>query len=144
MCEDCFYSTITSASHCLCADMTYTVGQDVRKFMEYQEIGLDQGFKCPQCRKCKQCQRGAGYEKISMKEEAEQEIIRSSVFLNEEENKAIVKLAFIADPVENLKPNKYSALKRLDNVCRKYSNEPKAVEKRCEMYSIGLLRSCSL
>ena len=131
-CEDCFYSTITSASHCLCADMTLTVGQDVRKFMEYQEIGLDQGFKCPQCRKCKQCQRGAGYEKISMKEEAEQEIIRSSVVLNEEENKAIVKLAFIADPVENLKPNKYLALKRLDNVCRKYSNEPKAVDMICE------------
>ena len=35
LCEECFYSN--------------TVGQDVRKFMEYHEAGLDQGYKCPRC-----------------------------------------------------------------------------------------------
>ena len=51
----------------------------------------------------KDCRGGAGHEKISMKQEAEQEIIKSSVFLDEQKNRAVVKLAFIADPVENLK-----------------------------------------
>ena len=113
-------------------DASFTVGQDIRKFMEYQEIGLDQGYKCPQCRKCKECQRGAGYERISMKQEAEQEIIKSSVLLDEDKNRAVVKLAFIADPVQNLKPNRYSALKRLDNVCRKYNHEPDSVKMICD------------
>ena len=67
-----------------------------------------------------------------MKQEAEQEIIKESVVLDEERNKAIVKLAFIANPVENLKPNRYSAIKRLDNVCRKYSCEPDSVKIICE------------
>ena len=113
-------------------EFSLTVGQDIRKFMEYQELGLDQGYKCPRCRKCRECQRGAGHERISMKQEAEQEIIKESVVLDEERNKAVVKLAFIANPVENLRPNRYSAMKRLDNVCRKYSSEPDSVKMICE------------
>ena len=83
VCEYCFYSTVVYSKSCsLCSTMNQstTVGQDLRKFMEYQEAGLDQGYKCPNCRKCKQCKRGAGYERISMKQEAEQEIIRESTF----------------------------------------------------------------
>ena len=128
-CEDCFYSNIITVPSC---NTCVTVRQDLRKFMEYQEVGLDQGYKCPRCRACKDCKRGAGYEKISMKQEAEQEVIKSSVFLDEQKNRAVVKLAFIADPIENLKPNRYVALKRLNNVCRKYANEPEAVQMICD------------
>ena len=135
VCEECFYSTVVYSEPCsLCSTMNQstTVKQDLRKFMEYQEAGLDQGYKCPNCRKCKQCKRGAGYERISMKQEAEQEIIRESVTLNEDKNRAVVKLAFIADPAVNLKPNRFAALRRLDNVCKKYANEPEAIKMICD------------
>ena len=129
VCEDCFY--------CPC-NMSVAIGQvntiehDMRRFMEYQEAGLDQGYKCPRCRSCKNCKRGAAQERISMKQEAEQEVIRESVTLDEHSNRAVVKLAFIADPVQNLKPNRYAALKRLDNVCKKYANEPNAIKMICD------------
>ena len=113
-------------------EQTYTVNQDMKKFMEYQEAGLDHGYKCPKCRGCINCRRGMGQEKISMKQEAEQEKIRESVVLDEDQNKAVVKLAFIADPALNLKPNRFIALKRLDNLCRKYSKETKTVQMICD------------
>ena len=79
-----------------------------------------------------------------MKQGTEHEIIKLSVTLNEEENKAVVKLAFIADPVENLNPSRYAADKRLGNVCRKYAGEPEAIkmirEKLAKLHRTGHIK----
>ena len=56
-----------------------TVQGELQRFMELQEAGLKTEFRCKQCRSCLDCRRGAGHEKLSMKQEAENELIRQSI-----------------------------------------------------------------
>ena len=52
------------------------VQSDLQKLMQLQGVGLDATFKCPSCRECEECSKKSGYERISRKQEAEQELIR--------------------------------------------------------------------
>ena len=52
------------------------VHSDLQKLMQLQGVGLDANFKCPSCRECEECSKRSGYERISRKQEAEQELIR--------------------------------------------------------------------
>ena len=107
---------------------TNLVQSELEKFMKHQDAGLEIAFKCPKCRSCRDCLRGAGKEKLSMKQEAEQLLIKNSVRIDQELNRAIAFLAFTADPKGNLTPNTHIAIKRLQNVCRKYGGNPKVKE----------------
>ena len=98
------------------------VQSELEKFMKLQDSGLDMSYKCLTCRDCKPCKRGAGQERISMKKEFEQQGIKSSVRIDEDLKQAISFLAFIDDPEEKLVDNQYIALRRLNDVCRKYGN----------------------
>ena len=75
-----------------------TIQGDFGKFMKTQECGLDRGFRCVKCRGCDECLKGSGYEKISLKQEHEQNLIKQSVRIDEEKGIAVAKLPFKADP----------------------------------------------
>ena len=49
--------------------------------------------------------KGAGQELMSMKQEAEQELIRNSVRIDENLKRAVAKLPFLCDPEEKLVDN---------------------------------------
>ena len=100
------------------------VQSEMEKFLKLQDSGLDMAYKCPKCRRCSDCLKGAGQEKLSMQQEAEQEVIKDSVKINIPEGKATASLAFTADPDKLLADNEYIAIKRLKNVCIKYSKTP--------------------
>ena len=104
------------------------VQAELRKFFEQQEAGLDSTFRCLRCRDCKQCLKGAGEERKSMMQEAHQEIIRESVFIDRKLGRAVAKMPFITDPTGKLTNNTRLATKRLENVCRKYGSDPKVKE----------------
>ena len=59
-------------------------------------------------------------KKISLMQEAEQELIKESIFIDYENSRAIVHLPFKANPKEFLRDNSYSAQARLLNTCKKY------------------------
>ena len=101
------------------------VQSELKKFQQLQEAGHDRSYRCSKCRDCEQCIKGSGYERISLKQEAEQDLIRKSVYLDEEKGRAMARLPFKADPKEFLADNGYSAQKRLQNICKKYSKEEK-------------------
>ena len=63
-----------------------------------------------------------------MKQEAEQEVIKDSVKIDISSGKAIASLAFKADPEGLLTDNEYIAVKRLKNICMKYSKNPELKE----------------
>ena len=109
-----------------------TVQGELQRFMELQEAGLKTEFRCKQCRSCLDCRKGAGHEKLSMKQEAENELIRQSITINKEEGFAVAKLPFIMPPNENLKNNRHIAMKMLDRVLKKYCTDP---EKRALVLS---------
>ena len=60
-----------------------------------------------------------------MNQQAEQEIVEDSVQIDPERRSAVARLAFIADPAENLNGNRNIAQKRLENIVRKYSSDEK-------------------
>ena len=93
--------------------------------MKYQEAGLDTSYKCPKCRNCDDCVKGTGFEKISLKQEAEQELIKASVKIDVEKGRPMAHLPFTLDPKENLNDNSFAARKRLENVSRKYFKDEK-------------------
>ena len=63
---------------------------------------------------------------MSLKQEAEQELIRKSVEIDLEKGKAVAELPFIKpEPQEYLADNRIIAQKRLQNVTRKYQNNEK-------------------
>ena len=74
------------------------IQSEMEKFMRMQDAGLETFYKCPKCRNCNDCLRGAEKEKLTMKQEAEQDLIRSSVRIDMDQNRAFASLAFIEKP----------------------------------------------
>ena len=103
---------------------SFLIQSELERFMRIQDAGLDINFKCPACRHCKTCLRGAGKEVLTMKEEYQQQMIEESIRIDEGIGQAVAWLVFISDPTEGLADNKYIAVKRLRNVCRKYAHDP--------------------
>ena len=99
---------------------SHAIQSELEKFMKMQDSGLSTGYKCPKCRRCKECLRGPGQEMLSMQQEAEQQLIRDSVRIDSDMNRALAYLAFTADPALHLNQNMHIAVRRMKNVCRKY------------------------
>ena len=73
---------------------------------------------------------------MSLKQEAEQELIRKSVSIDLEKGKAVAELPFIkSEPQEYLADNGIIAQKRLQNVARKYQNDEKIKTEINEAFS---------
>ena len=123
--------TTTSIDAQVCSVCGVTVQGELQRFMELQEAGLKTDFRCKKCRNCEDCKRGAGHERLSMKQEAEQQLIEESITVNKEEGFAIAKLPFTLNPEENLKGNRGMALGMLNSVLKKYCKDP---EKRKIIY----------
>ena len=83
------------------------VQSEFQRFMKTQEVGLDSSYRCKRCRDCSDCRKGSGFEKISLMQEAEQELIRESITIDYKNSRAIVHLPFKANPKEFLKDNSY-------------------------------------
>ena len=106
----------------------YSVKGEFTRFMDQQNAGLHTDYKCVKCRNCVECLRGAMYEKVSIRAEGEQQLIKESVWLDDQSKQAKAKLAFWANPEEHLKDNQFIAMKRLENVCRKHGKDPEVVK----------------
>ena len=103
-------TSMSASSNRTCSMCGVTVQGELQKFMELQEAGLKTDFRCTECR------RWSGQEKLSLRQEAEQQLIRESVSIDDEEGVALAKLQFILPPEENLKNNRNIALGMLNGV----------------------------
>ena len=106
-----------------------SIQNELKNFLKHQEVGLDASYRCVRCRDCIDCKRGVGQELLSMKQQAEQELIRESVQIDESINRAVAKLPFVCDPSDKLVDNSKAAERRLDNVVKKYKDEEETKEK---------------
>ena len=115
--KECEKSNCTS-SYSVCG---ITVQKEMQRFMDLQESGLKTNFRCKQCRNCDNCRRGAGQERLSLKQEAEQELVRQSVTIKD--GVAIAKLPFTMSPEDHLKNNRHIALKMFDLILKKHCSD---------------------
>ena len=120
----------------MCRNQNFAVQAELKRFLQQQDAGLDCSFRCMRCRDCKLCLKGAVEERKSMMEEAHQEIIRQSVYIDQKLGRAVAKLPFIENPAGKLNNNTRLASKRLDNVCRKYGDDDKVRERAGQLNAV--------
>ena len=85
-----------------------------------QQEGLQIEYRCPKCRSCSDCRRSFATERVSMREEAEEQQIWDSVTLDWEKKRIICYLPLRGSEEEFLSNNREIALKILDQQCYKY------------------------
>ena len=87
-------------------------------FQILEETGTNISYRCPDCRNCMGCKRGALVEETSIKIEQGQKLIDNSVVLDPEKNVCVAHLPFLQDPDLTLVDNVSSARKVYDKVVR--------------------------
>ena len=100
----------------------YSLRADTSKFLDGEMVGSEIQYRCLKCRNCSQCRKSEVLEATSIREEAEQALIESSVEFFPEQKRLVSKLPFIDEPKENLFSNKYLAQKVLDSQMKKISS----------------------
>ena len=78
---------------------------------EADEAGSKIDYRCEQCRGCNKCKKGEFTQKISLKEEFEQDLIQKSIRVDFKNNETTALLPFIGNPETKLCCNKKESLK---------------------------------
>lgn len=104
-----------------------TTDQDQIKYLKQlllsQDFGLSVEYRCVRCRECWACKNADETEKISLREEQENQLIRESVKLNFENKSIDCTLPVRGDEADFLSTNKDLALKVLKSVCNRYHKD---------------------
>ena len=95
----------------------------LRMIQKAQEEGLNIEYRCPKCRNCNDCRNSHETERISLREEAEDLMIRDSVTLDWNNKSIISHLPMRGEPEEFLSDNRDIALKILQQQCLKYHSD---------------------
>ena len=80
-------------------------------------------YRCPKCRNCQDCREAHETEKISLKEEAKDALIRDSVTQDYDNQRFICKLPLRGKPEDFLTTNMKDANKVLDKQVSLYHGE---------------------
>ena len=81
-------------------------------------------YRCPKCRNCQDCREAHETERISLKEEAEDGLIRDSLTLDYENQRFICKLPLRGKPEDFLTTNMKDANKVLERQVNLKTHEP--------------------
>ena len=96
----------------------------MRELIDVDDCEPFNGYRCPVCAKCVKCKTSVRTSAISIQEAAEQHLIEESIKLVREEEKVVVTLPFMKDPVKFLTkrhgaPNSYhQAFKTYQAQCK--------------------------
>ena len=88
-----------------------------------EDGGLNIEYRCVKCCDCPNCKNSDESEKTSLREEAEEQMIKDSVKLDIENQRIICSLPLRGPENEFLTTNRDKAHKILDQQCRKYFND---------------------
>lgn len=98
----------------------------LRKFITANEGGLNIEYRCVKCRDCTACKKADETEKLSLREEQENQLIKESVNLDFENKTIKCTLPGRGPERDFLSSNRDSAAKVLLSVCKKYHDDPSA------------------
>ena len=122
---------------------SYHAPQSWKNFKKIDEAGTVIDYRCPVCRKCKECKNPDHHRAVSMKEEVEQALIDSSVKVDLDAHITTASLPLIADPVTKLAPNRDKALKVYKKVVRDLQKSPAdreaAIKAERKLHDLGFV-----
>ena len=102
--------------------------REIRRLRLEQECGIDHDYRCVKCRECSDCKNSSKMESISLKEEAEMNLINQSVNIDLEKRQIMCSLPLKADEKQYLSNNRGKAFKVLQQQCRQYGQQPEIKE----------------
>ena len=118
-------------SHCMPCYLNFSTDdengdtlREIRRLRLEQECGIDMDYRCVRCRDCAACKNSEKVEAISLKEEAEMELIDQSVTLDLEQKQILCTLPLRGDEKQFLTSNRAQALKVLEQQVKQYGNQP--------------------
>ena len=97
--------------------------QALKKLQAAKEEGLQIEYRCPRCRSCNDCRRSFQTERVSLREEAEDQKIFDSVNIDWDNKQIVCSLPLRGEEHEFLSNNREIALKVLDQQCYKYHKD---------------------
>ena len=97
--------------------------QYLKMIQKAQEEGLSVEYRCPKCRNCSSCRNSHETERISLREEAEDLLIRESVKLDWNNKRIVSHLPMRGKEEEFLTNNRDNAVKILQQQCGKYFSD---------------------
>ena len=100
----------------------------LKKLLFAQDGGLSVEYRCVKCRDCWPCKNADATEKLSLREEQENQLIQESVKLDFQNKSIICTLPTRGEEREFLTSNKDLATKVLLSVCKRYQGDLKAKE----------------
>ena len=100
--------------------------KDLKTLIKLQELGFSIDYRCPSCRSCSNCKNAPTTERLSMREEAEDQAMRDAVKIDFKKKKVECTLPLRGKPEEFLTNNREIALKVLDSQCKKVQDDEEA------------------
>ena len=102
--------------------------REIRKLRLEQECGIDLNYRCVKCRDCPACKNSDKTEAVSLKEEAEMELVDKSVKLDLENKRIVCTLPLRGEERDYLTTNYDQANKILDQQCKLYHKQEETKE----------------
>ena len=96
---------------------------DLKTLLKVQEEGISLEYRCPRCRNCSDCRNASETEKVSVREEIEDQAIRDSVKIDFANKKITARLPLRGDEDQFLSDNRNIALKTLKSQCIKVKDD---------------------
>ena len=100
----------------------------LRSLQKAQDEGLSIDYRCPRCRSCADCRNSYETERVSIREEAEDLMIRDSVKINWDKKCIECYLPVRGDEEEFLTSNRPLAVKVLQQQCTRYNKDESTKE----------------
>ena len=119
LCSACYLMTMEDCPETL---------REIRRLRLEQECGIDTNYRCVRCRDCSACKDSDRTEAISLREEAEMELIDQSVALDLENKQITCSLPTRGDESQFLTSNYGQAKKILEQQIRQYSDQQETKE----------------
>ena len=112
-----------------------------KMFEAVESAGSEISYRCSNCRTCKVCKEYEQYEMMSVKEEAEQDIINNSVKVDMEKRTTTASLPLMHNPTVKLAHNKEKALQVYNQQIKKLNKNPQdkadVIESEAKLQSLG-------
>ena len=100
----------------------------MKTLIKIQEQGIDIQYRCPKCRECWSCKNAPESERLSIREELEEEAIKDAVKIDFVKKRITATMPLRGDPSQYLSDNREIAEKVLIAQCKKLQNDDEAKE----------------
>ena len=96
---------------------------DIKRWREMMDSGMNIDYRCVKCRSCSDCRNADETEKVSLRQDAEDQLIRESVKLDYTKKEIMATLPLRGKEEDFLSSNRERAMCVLNQQCKKFQGQ---------------------